>query len=81
MYRPVRRAFSWAYTMIEQINFIRDRDGIDGAVDYATRALDAYRKAARYRNGKTRHYCHIMPYRPHFVRSIIEIRQFLREHR
>jgi hypothetical protein len=67
--------------MQEQIAFIEQRDGKELAIEYAQRVLKAYRNAARYRNRempRVRHHAHFMPYRPHFVRSIIYIRNYLR---
>jgi hypothetical protein len=68
--------------MHNQIEYVAQRDGKEAAVEYAKRALRAYRGVARYRNPekqKLRHFCHALPYRPHFVRGIIEIRRFLKQ--
>lgn len=68
--------------MRQQIEYVANRDGMPAAVEYAQRALMAYRSAARYRNPekpRQRHFVHIAPFRPHVVRGIIEIRQFLRQ--
>lgn len=70
--------------MRQQIEFVRQRDGQAAAIDYATRALNAYRSAARYRNPERaglRHFVHVQPYRPHVVLGIVEIRRFLRDER
>ena len=67
--------------MQEQIRTVQQRDGDVKAIEYARRALAAYRSAARYRNPekpKQRHFVHAMPYRPHVVRGMLEIRRFLR---
>jgi hypothetical protein len=67
--------------MKEQINLVCQRDGMEAGKQYALRVLAAYRNAARFRNAgnlKQRHFAHAMPYRPHFVRAIVEIRQFLK---
>lgn len=66
--------------MRQQLEFVIQRDGMEGAREYAKRALQAYRGAARYRNPEKpsqRLFVHHMPYRPHYVRSIIELRRFL----
>lgn len=62
------------------INITIERDGMEAGIYYAKQTLRVYRAAARYRNPETgrRHFCHLMPFRPHFVRSIIEIREFLK---
>ena len=59
--------------MKDQIQFVEARDG--SAVDYCQRVLRAYRSAARSRS----HHAHLMPYRPHFVMAIMDIRRYLRE--
>lgn len=43
--------------------------------------LRAFRAAIRYRDQQTgrRHFCHLMPYRPHFLRRVLELRRVLRE--
>lgn len=65
--------------MMEQILFVERRDGVDGAVDYCRRVLKAYRGAAKYRSDTGRRlHCHIPLYRPHFVRSILDIRAYLK---
>jgi hypothetical protein len=66
--------------MKSQIAFVEQRDGKPAAIEYASRALTAYRSAARYRNPEKRgqrHFVHIMPFRPHVVRGILEIREYL----
>lgn len=44
------------------------------------RQLAANRNAARYRNPETgrRHFAHVMPFRPHFVREMLWMRDELR---
>ena len=58
--------------MKDQIAFVEARDG--SAVDYCQRVLKAYRNAAKNRA----HHAHLLPYRSHFVRSILDIRGYLR---
>lgn len=68
--------------MRQQIEFVRQRDGHEAAIDYAKRALKAYRSAARHRNAEKaglRHFVHAQPYRPYVVLGIVEILKFLRE--
>lgn len=65
--------------MRDQIKFVEARDGTEAAIVYAKQTLKVYREAARKRGAKGRHFCHEKTFRPHFVRGIIEIRQFLRE--
>jgi hypothetical protein len=44
------------------------------------RYLQILRAAVRYRNQSTgrRHFCHLMPYRPHYLRRLLELRAILR---
>jgi hypothetical protein len=44
------------------------------------RYLAVLRAAIRYRNHATgrRHFCHLMPYRPHYLRRLLELRAVLR---
>jgi hypothetical protein len=44
------------------------------------RYLAVLRAAVRYRNPSTgrRHFCHSMPYRPHYLRRLLELRAVLR---
>ncbi len=66
--------------MKDQITFMIARDGLAAAIEYALRSLRAYRSSAQYRNSekpKERHFAHLQLFRPHFVQSIIDIRQFL----
>lgn len=48
--------------------------------DMLLRQMAANRAAARYRNPQTKrgHFAHLLPYRPHFVREIVEMRRELR---
>lgn len=72
--------FIGSQQMKQQIEFVEKRDGKEGAVDYALRALKAYRNVARYRNPETgaRHFAHIKPFRSPIVQGIYEIRSYLR---
>jgi hypothetical protein len=44
------------------------------------RYLAVLRAAVRYRNPSTgrRHFCHSMPYRPHYLRRLLELRTVLK---
>jgi hypothetical protein len=44
------------------------------------RYLQILRAAVRYRNPSTgrRHFCHLMPYRPHYLRRLLELRAVLK---
>jgi hypothetical protein len=44
------------------------------------RYLGVLRAAVRYRNPSTgrRHFCHSMPYRPHYLRRLLELRAVLK---
>lgn len=57
-----------------------DARDLSGEREGMERQLAALRAAARYRNPETgrRHFAHIMPYRPHFVTGILELRRLLR---
>lgn len=61
----------------EQLAILRAREGDAAALDYARRTLEVYRAAIRQR-GQRRHHCHWMPFRPHFVRAVLELRALTR---
>jgi hypothetical protein len=70
--------------VLEQIQFVEQRDGKQGALEYAIRALAAYRNAASYRNPEIknkRHHAHFKPYRAHFVHAIIVLRHYIRSNK
>jgi len=63
----------------EQLDTVFRRDGLPAMLDYAKQTLQVYRACARpQRDGKD-HFSHTMPFRPHFVRSIIYLRSLLRK--
>jgi hypothetical protein len=57
----------------EQFEAVLRNQGLAEADLYAARTLKIYRKCAQDR----KHFAHIMPYRPHFVRSILWLRRYL----
>lgn len=61
--------------MKEQIETVKQRDGVEAANQYAKQTLSVYRRSAKDR----KHFAHIMPFRPHFVRSMIYLRKYLKE--
>ena len=65
--------------MLEQILFVAARDGQAAGMFYARQTLKVYRQCARPQRDGKRHFAHVATFRPHFVRSIIEIRRFLRQ--
>jgi hypothetical protein len=52
----------------------------DRPTEMLERQLSANRSAARYRNLENgrRHFAHVSPFRPHFVREIVLMRQVLK---
>ena len=65
----------------QQVESVIAEHGMAEGIDYARRTLAVYRGAAKFRHPETkrRHFAHVMPYRPHFVASIIYLRKFLKE--
>lgn len=64
--------------MTHQLRAVQVRDGHDAMIDYARRTLSIYRECARPRRDGKKHFAHIDTFRPHFVRSILQIRALLR---
>lgn len=66
--------------MQQQIDAVISRDGPEAGREYAHRTLAVYRNATRYRHPVTgrRHYCHNPHFRAAFVRSILFLRQYIR---
>jgi hypothetical protein len=62
----------------EQIEVVARRDGEAAARQYAEQTLRQYRSAAKPQADGGQHFAHVMPFRPHFVKSIIELRHYLR---
>ena len=60
--------------MKEQIQAVANRLGMSAADEYAARTLQVYRKCAKDR----KHFAHIMPFRPHFVRALLYLRKYFR---
>lgn len=65
--------------MLEQILFVADREGQAAAMFYARQTLKVYRQCAKPQRDGKKHFAHVSTFRPHFVRSIIAIRAFLRQ--
>lgn len=65
----------------DRINFLIERDGLSGAIDFAKRALFVYRKAARLTPDGKKQFAHDKVYRASFVESILYLRNFLRGNR
>lgn len=62
-----------------QISVVEQRDGRQAALEYAQRALSAYRAATKYRSGRRRHFAHDPVYRASFVKSILSLRSYIRQ--
>jgi plasmid stabilization system protein ParE len=69
---------NWEPALIEQIEWVVRRDGEAAARQYAEQTLRQYRAAAKPQPDGRQHFAHVMPFRPHFVRSIVLLRQYLR---
>jgi hypothetical protein len=68
----------------EQVVFVKQRDGYDAALAYAKQTLAAYRRATRPAADGRKTFAHVMPYRPHFVVSLIYLHNLAkaaRDHR
>jgi hypothetical protein len=63
----------------EQLDVVFRRDGLPAALDYAKQTLEIYRKCARPQRDGRKHFAHAVPFRPHFVRSIIHLRGLLKQ--
>lgn len=65
--------------MKEQLDTIFRRDGLSATLDYAKQTLSVYRKCARPQPNGKKHFAHAMPFRPHFVKSIIYLRRVVKQ--
>lgn len=65
--------------MKEQLETVFKREGVEAMFLYARQTLSVYRKCARPQANGTNHFAHLMPFRPHFVRSIRQLRTILRD--
>lgn len=67
--------------MTKQLKAVDDRDGFDAMLAYAARTLAIYRECARPQRDGKKHFAHIESFRPHFVRSILQLRTILAANR
>lgn len=67
-----------------RLDFLVQRDGVPGALDFARRTLLIYQTALRYKGedpGKPRHhFSRSVEYVDGFVGSILELKAFIRAH-
>lgn len=63
----------------DRLAFVEHRDGVAGAVDFATRTLRAYREALKRRNGRIVS-GYGQAYRRTLLTSIMEFRRYIRAH-
>lgn len=66
-------------TVKEQLDTVFHRDGLDAALEYAEQTMKAYRRCAKPQANGKKHFAHVMPFRPHFVRSILYLRPILKK--
>jgi hypothetical protein len=67
-----------------RLEFIKNRDGLDAAIDFAKRTLVAYRKAvlcSRKRGVATPHHASLPEYRRTFIESYCAFKSFLEENK
>ena len=57
----------------QRLRFVEERDGKEAALAFAKQTLQSYRKAAQTQ----KHFAHCMPFRPHFVASLIVLRKYI----
>lgn len=66
----------------QRLQFITERDGIDGAVDFARRTLKIYRTAvlrSRKRGHDKPHHASIPEYRRKFIESYCAFKKFIKD--
>jgi hypothetical protein len=66
----------------DRIDFIIARDGLDGAIDFASRTIKSYRTAvltSRKRGHKKPHHASLEMYRRSFIESYVVLKKFLQE--
>jgi hypothetical protein len=63
-----------------RLDFVAQRDGIDGAVEFARRAMSQYRRCVLMdgRNGRKFHFASTPLYRASFIASYLCFKRFLR---
>lgn len=67
------------HPMRKQIDVVAARDGAHAARAYAEQTLHIYRQCARRKPDGTKHFAHLLPYRPHFVEALVYLRHYLKE--
>lgn len=68
---------------IERIACVEQRDGVDGALEFARRTVDIYRKAVlqtvRRGNAKA-HFASSIQFKRGFIESYLELKRYLHKH-
>lgn len=68
---------------LNRIAFVEQRDGVDGAIEFARRTVDIYRKAVlqtiRRGNNKA-HFASSIQFKRGFIESYIVLKQYLHKH-
>lgn len=64
---------------IDRLRFVRDRDGVEGAIKFATQTFSVYRAQLRQRNRAGKRAGYGLAFRPELVGSCVVFRMFLRD--
>jgi hypothetical protein len=67
---------------VERLQFVLERDGIDGVLSFAERTKRIYRKAVlrNGRNGRAFHFGSIQQYRRSFIESYLACKDFTKKY-
>lgn len=66
----------------QRLKFVEERDGVDGAIDFAKQTLKVYRMAlrrSRKRGFNPPHHATLPEYRLGFIESCLDFRAYLRK--
>lgn len=64
---------------IDRLRFVRDRDGIEGAIRFAKQTIQVYRASLKQRNKAGKRTGYGLVYREELVASCVVARRFLRD--
>lgn len=59
--------------MKQQLDYLAEHRSAQAAQDYAEQTLRVYEACMQNKD----HFCHIHPFRPHFVQALLELRNYL----